>query len=58
MIEIDRDNNIVKAHGHVVSHCSTRRMTRQDDKTEPGKSKASRKKAAGPPVFTIVKRPN
>jgi len=45
VVEIDRDNSILKAHGHVVSQLLDK-QDKQQDAT----------KAAGP-VFTIVKAP-
>jgi lipopolysaccharide export system protein LptA len=51
VIEIDRDNNIVKAHGHVVSQL----LDKADDDTKDSKDK---KKKGTAPVFTIVKAPD
>jgi lipopolysaccharide export system protein LptA len=49
VIEIDRDNNIVKAHGHVVSQLL--------DKADNDDGSKKQKKAGVAPVFTIVKAP-
>lgn len=49
VIEIDRDNSIVKAHGHVVSQLLDKGDPKSDPKANP------RTKTA--PVFTIVKAP-
>lgn len=70
VIEIDRDNNIVKAHGHVVSQL----LDKADNESEPGKDATTAKKSAkkdkdstskpkkekkpgAAPIFTIVKAP-
>lgn len=54
MVEIDRDEETLKAHGHVVSQL----MDKQDGKkTAEPTAAAKAKKAAGPPVFSIVHAP-
>jgi lipopolysaccharide export system protein LptA len=63
IVEIDRDNDVLKAHGHVVSQLMDKKE--QDDtdgeksKDSSGKSTASASKPAGgaPPVFSIVRAP-
>jgi lipopolysaccharide export system protein LptA len=71
VIEIDRDNNIVKAHGHVVSQLldkadSDSKGAKDKDKDPEAKPKAAKppetkqKKDTKPgaaPIFTIVKAP-
>ena len=32
VVEIDRDNDLLKAHGHVVSHCWTKHRTRNQER--------------------------
>jgi lipopolysaccharide export system protein LptA len=62
-VEIDRDNNFVKAHGHVVSELLDKAKDdpKDDPKADPKidpkvAPKKSATKAAGP-VFTIIKAP-
>jgi len=66
LVDIDRDNNLVKAHGHVVSQLLDKEKDSDDSKD--GKSKDAKsgpkqndpKQPATPPaprVFTIVKAP-
>jgi lipopolysaccharide export system protein LptA len=60
VIEIDRDNNIVKAHGHVVSQL----LDKADADDPPSKDKDAaakpkkQKKPGVAPIFTIVKAPD
>ena len=57
VIEIDRDNNIVKAHGHVVSQLLDKADSDSGkDKDSDAPSKKP-KKAGAAPIFTIVKAP-
>lgn len=57
VIEIDRENNILKAHGHVVSQLLDKNTDKPDKKdTAPGAAKPAKKTDAAP-VFTIVKAP-
>jgi lipopolysaccharide export system protein LptA len=51
-VEIDRDNNVLKAHGHVLSQLLDKT---KDEAGKDGKSKAATK--PGQRVFTIVKAP-
>ena len=55
VIEIDRDNNNLKAHGHVVSQL----VDKKKDDNKPG-ADAPRKtdKPASAPVFTLVQAPD
>jgi lipopolysaccharide export system protein LptA len=52
-IEIDRDNEILKAHGHVVSQLLDKQD--QDDKAPDGKKARTKDQS---PVFTIVRAPD
>jgi lipopolysaccharide assembly outer membrane protein LptD (OstA) len=69
-VEIDRDNNLVKAHGHVLSQLLDK--TKAEDTAPEGKAKVDGKAKTAPPagdpspkaatkarlhVFTIVKAP-
>ena len=70
-VEIDRDNNLLKAHGHVLSQLLDK--TKDESASKDGKSKAGDGKTDGKPkadpptktetkaslrVFTIVKAPD
>ncbi|MGI8743098.1 MAG: LPS export ABC transporter periplasmic protein LptC [Bryobacteraceae bacterium] len=58
VIEIDRDNGVLKAHGHVISQLLDKNEDKKDDKQAAGRPKQTpAKKASGAPVFTIVKAP-
>jgi len=54
VVEIDRDNNVLKAHGHVVSQLLDKGDSNKDKEAAPAK-KPETKQAAR--VFTIVKAP-
>jgi lipopolysaccharide export system protein LptA len=59
-VEIDRDNNVVKAHGHVLSQLLDKTQDEKAVKDAKGKGKADPPKAAtkgSQRVFTIVKAP-
>jgi len=64
MVEIDRDNNNVKAHGHVLSQLLDK--TKDEDADKDGKDKGGKKAAPAPKtatkpslrVFTIVRAPD
>ncbi len=62
-VEIDRDNNLLKAHGHVLSQLLDK--TKDDSASKGGKPRRSQRLPAAnaatkPPlrVFTIVKAPD
>ncbi|MDQ6760956.1 MAG: LPS export ABC transporter periplasmic protein LptC [Acidobacteriota bacterium] len=62
VIEIDRDNDVLKAHGHVISQLLDKdeegSKTPEKDPGAPApKSTAKQAKPSAPPVFTIVKAP-
>jgi lipopolysaccharide export system protein LptA len=52
-IEIDRDRRMMEAHGKVVSQFADKSQDKNQDKNSGQKS--SKAKAAGPPVFTVVR---
>ena len=52
-IEIDRDRRVMEAHGKVVSQFADKSQEKNQDKN--GEQKASKAKAAAPPVFTVVR---
>jgi lipopolysaccharide export system protein LptA len=64
MVEIDRDNNNVKAHGHVLSQLLDK--TKDEDSDKNGKDQDGKKAAPAPKtatkpslrVFTIVRAPD
>jgi lipopolysaccharide export system protein LptA len=60
VVEIDRDNDVVKAHGHVISELIDK--PKDDAKTEASAKPSPTPKPAAPskkggPVFTVVKAP-
>ncbi len=58
IIEINRDNNLLKANGHVISQLIEKKdnqSQKADDKTAKAKEQA--KKPDAPPVFTVVRAP-
>src|SRR5271166_1293504 len=60
-VEIDRDNNLVKAHGHVLSQLLDKtKDADKDGKAKNGKTAAPSKTATKPSlrVFTIVRAPD
>jgi len=61
-VEIDRDNNLVKAHGHVLSQLLDKTKEEDGDSDKDGQTKASAppKTATKPSlrVFTIVRAPD
>ncbi len=64
VIEIDRDNDVLKAHGHVISQLLDKQADEEVPKgseKDPGapapRSTAKQAKPSASPVFTIVKAP-
>ena len=60
VIEIDRDNQVLKAHGHVVSQLLDKAKDPDSEKgsgTDAAKPAPKQVKPATPPVFSIVKAP-
>jgi lipopolysaccharide export system protein LptA len=57
VVEIDRDNGVLKAHGHVVSQLQDKAKSSDASKGGAKTAAPSSKSAtnAGPPVFTVVK---
>src|SRR5207237_3805651 len=57
VIEIDRENSILKAHGHVISQLLDKSTAKAEAKPDTGKSdtKDASKKRPAPPVLTIAK---
>ena len=53
-VEIDRDNDVVKAHGHVISELIDK--PKDDEKSETAAKPAPPSKKTGP-VFTVVRAP-
>jgi len=54
VVEIDRDNSLLKAHGHVVSQLLDKAQDQDNSKAKDPKKPATN---APPRVFTIVKAP-
>jgi lipopolysaccharide export system protein LptA len=57
VIEIDRDNEVLKAHGHVISQLLDKPKDPEPDSKSKPDGKSKQVKPSTPPVFTIVKAP-